>query len=169
MQLGIDHQTARLDARLVAFELGNGFLNQHRLLSQALGLKPVATLVWLTVAVASVQRYMRRNPRDLAYRGAVPLPDDLAGAISRRAIARATGLPAETVRRSVAGLVDQGLLEVLPSQKLRTPPGTVGTLAPAQIDAILAVVAHQASALAQAGVLRPQRGALEPGGIAVSP
>jgi hypothetical protein len=154
MKISIDPQATITDARLVSFTLGNGLLVEHQVLSAALGLKPVALLVWLTVAIASAQRYMRQQPRDPAYRGAVALPDALSGSISRRAIARATGLPAETVRRCVADLVAQGRMEVLPDGSVRTPPGNINTVGPDHVQAILTAFAHQAEVLLQAGVLR---------------
>jgi hypothetical protein len=154
MKISIDPAAASADARLVAFTLGNGLLIEHQQLSVALDLKPVALLVWLTVSIASAQRYMRQHPRDPAYRGAVALPDELSGSISRRAIARATGLPAETVRRCVADLVAQGRMEVLPDGSVRTPPGNINRVGPEPMQAILTAFAHQAESLLQAGVLR---------------
>lgn len=153
MRVSVNKQAAHDDARLVAFELGNSFLVQHQVLADALGLKPVAALVWLTVAISTAQRYMRQAPRDPAYRTAVPLPDELSGGISRRAIARSTSLPTETVRRCVADLVASGWLEVLSPQVVRTPPGTVSRISEAQFGMMLAVVAHQAETLGRAGVL----------------
>lgn len=153
MRVSVNRQAAHDDARLVAFEVGNCFLVQHQLLANALGLKPVPTLVWLTVAISTVQKYMRQSPRDPAYRTAVALPDALSGGVSRRAIARSTGLPTETVRRCVADLVATGWLEILSAQKVRTPPGSIGRVSEVQFEAILATIARQTEALGRAGVL----------------
>jgi hypothetical protein len=154
VKIRIDQQAMRDEARLVSFTLGNGLLIEQRLLGDALAMKPVALLVWLTVAVASAQRFMRQPDRDPTYRGAVPLPGHLSGSISRRAIARATGLPAETVRRCVTDMVEQGRMDVLADGRVCTPPGNINTVGPEQVQAILAAVAHQAEILLQAGVLR---------------
>lgn len=153
MRVSVNRQAAQDDARLVVFELGNCFLLQHRMLSDMLGLKPVPALIVLTVAISTVQKYMRQSVPDAAYRAAVPLPDALSGGISRRAIARATGLPTETVRRCVEDLVAIGRLEILTAQKVRTPPGSISWLSGPQLEAMVAAVARQADTLARAGVL----------------
>jgi hypothetical protein len=153
MRVSVNRQTALEDARLVIFELGNCFLLQHRMLADILGLKPVPALIVLTVAISTVQKYMRQSVRDPAYRASVPLPEALSGGISRRAIARSTGLPTETVRRCVEELVEIGRLEILTAQKVRTPPGSISWLSGEQLEAMVAAVARQADTLARAGVL----------------
>ncbi len=165
MRVSVNQQAAKDDARLVIFELGNCFLLQHRMLGDMLGLKPVAALIVLTVAISTVQKYMRQPVRDPNYRASVPLPDALSGGISRRAIARATGLPTETVRRSVEELLAIGRLEVLSAQMVRTPPGSISWMSGAQLEAMVAAVARQADALTRAGVLEinsPRRIAVTP-------
>ncbi|WP_310476365.1 hypothetical protein [Sandarakinorhabdus sp.] len=153
MRVTVNQQAALEDARLVIFEVGNCFLLQHRMLAEMLGLKPVPALIVLTVAISTVQKYMRQNVRDPAYRGSVPLPDALSGGISRRAIARATGLPTETVRRCVEEMVAIGRLEILTAQKVRTPPGSISWLSGEHLKAMVASVARQADTLGRAGVL----------------
>lgn len=159
MRVSVNRQAARDDARVVAFELGNCFLLQHRMLADAVGLKPIAALVWLTVGTATIQKYMRQNSQDPAYRTAVPLPVELSGGVSRRAIARTTGLPTETVRRCVADLIAIGYLEIVSPQLVRTPPGSISMISEAHVDAMLAAVAYQAQALARVGVLKISQGA----------
>lgn len=153
MRVSVNRQAAQDDARLVVFELGNCFLLQHRMLTDMLGLKPVPALIVLTVAIATVQKYMRQSVPDPAYRASEPLPDSLSGGISRRAIARATGLPTETVRRCVEELVAAGWLEILTAQRVRTPAGSIKALSGEQIEAMVNAVARQADMLARAGVL----------------
>lgn len=63
--------------------------------------------VYLTVATASAGHTLR-NPALLVDLAGGPLPDDLQLPTSRRAIAAATGLPRETVRRKLIGLVASG-------------------------------------------------------------
>ncbi len=153
MRVSVNRQAAQDDARLVVFELGNFFLGQHRVLAEALGLKPVPALIVLTVAISTVQKYMRQSAPDPAFRSAVPLPDALSGGISRRAIARATGLPTETVRRCVEELVGLRRLEILSAQMVRTPPGSISMISQAQIEAMLTGLARQTETLVRAGVL----------------
>jgi hypothetical protein len=153
MRVSVNRRAAQEDARLVIFELGNCFLLQHRMLGEILGLKPVQALIVLTVAISTVQKYMRQPVPDPAYRASVPLPDTLSGGISRRAIARSTGLPTETVRRCVEELVAIGRLEILSAQMVRTPPGSILWLAGEQLETMVAAVGRQADALTRAGVL----------------
>jgi predicted ArsR family transcriptional regulator len=47
-------------------------------------------------------------------RGSKPLPPELAVPMSRRAIARVTGIPTETVRRHVESMVERGILVSTP-------------------------------------------------------
>jgi hypothetical protein len=49
-----------------------------------------------------------------ALRGSKPLPPELAVPMSRRAIARVTGIPTETVRRHVESMVKRGILVSMP-------------------------------------------------------
>lgn len=153
MRVSVNRQAAQDDARLVVFELGNCFLLHHRMLGDMLGMKPVQALIVLTVAISTVQKYMRQPVPDPAYRAFVPLPETLSGGISRRAVARSTGLPTETVRRCVEELVEIGRLEVVSAQKVRTPPGSINWLSGEQLEAMVGAVARQADALVRAGVL----------------
>lgn len=67
-------------------------------------------IVFMTVAAASTSRHLR-DPvvLDLVDHG--PLPDHLHRPTSGRAIAEASGLPRETVRRRINDLVKCGLLK----------------------------------------------------------
>lgn len=96
--------------RVAMTALCNQFLVTQRALSAAGDLGPTETLIYLTISVANVQRLMRERtiPADLC--GPVPLPREWVVPISRNAIASATGLPRETVRRQVAKLIERGIL-----------------------------------------------------------
>jgi len=78
-------------------------------------------VVLLTVAAASTSGHLR-DPTLLRNLGEEHLPDVLHRPISRRAVAAATGLPRETVRRRVQALVDDGRL-VADSRGVRTKTG----------------------------------------------
>jgi hypothetical protein len=153
MRVTVNRRAAMDDARLAVFELGNCFLNVYRTGFNKTGLKPTHAIIVLTVAISTIQKYVRVSTSDPVYRAAVPLPDALAGGISRRAIARATGLPTETVRRGVEELVALGRLEILTAQKVRAPLGSISWLAAEDLEAMLVAVARQAEALARAGIL----------------
>lgn len=100
----------RETARLAGYQMANSFVAQHMILSAALDMKPVKMLVFMTIATATVQKFMRQReiPEELA--GTQRLSRDFIGYISRRAIASATGLPRETVRRAIIELENDGLL-----------------------------------------------------------
>jgi hypothetical protein len=66
-------------------------------------------IVYLSVAAASTSRHLR-DPAVLALMAEEPIPDHLHRAISGRAVAQATGLPRETVRRRIEALVAAGRL-----------------------------------------------------------
>ena len=83
------------------FQLSHHFLEEAHLLSHGMQLEPVSVMIVETVRVGAMERALR-------------LPEGLARnarqMMSRRAVAVATGLPRETVRRRVKRLVEQGVL-----------------------------------------------------------
>jgi len=97
-------------ARPTAYAMVNGFLVQHWAMSSALQMRPAKLLVFLTIVMATVQRTMRHDalPDDL--RGVAPMARTFINYSTRRAIAEATGLPRENVRRIVDELTKEGLL-----------------------------------------------------------
>lgn len=86
------------------FLLGRHFLEEIHMLAGPQRLDPAMILIAETVAVGSMERSMPRP--GLRADGQAPRPRPM----SRRAIALATGLPRETVRRRLARLVELGLL-----------------------------------------------------------
>jgi hypothetical protein len=66
-------------------------------------------IVYLSVAVGANSRHLR-DPAVLALMAEEPIPDHLHRPISGRALAQATGLPRETVRRRIEALVAAGRL-----------------------------------------------------------
>jgi biotin operon repressor len=106
----VDDDKFREAARLAGYQLANSFVAQHMILSAALNMKPVKMLVFMTIATATVQKFMRQReiPDELV--GTQRLSRDFIGYISRRAIASATGIPRETVRRAILELENDGLL-----------------------------------------------------------
>jgi biotin operon repressor len=97
-------------ARLAGYQMANSFVAQHMILSAALNMKPVKMLVFMTIATATVQKFMRQREIPDELGGTQRLSRDFIGYISRRAIASATGLPRETVRRAIIDLENDGLL-----------------------------------------------------------
>jgi hypothetical protein len=92
-------------AEIARFHLGRHFLEEVHLLSDRHQLDPAMVLIAQTVAVGTIERGMPRpGSRQPVGKGGVR-------PMSRRAIALATGLPRETVRRRLRRLVDLGLLK----------------------------------------------------------
>ena len=104
---------------LVTFE---GLLRIMRLAGDAYGHDYEAILIYWSVIVASVGRFLRNDDLITLMEGGGPLPEEAHHPISARAIAEATGLPRETVRRKIAALVHDGHL-AQDSRGVRTTPG----------------------------------------------
>lgn len=100
-----------------------GLLRIARAAGDAYGHDYEAILIYWSVVVASVGRYLRNDDQiKLIEGGGQPLPAEEHHPISARAIAEATGLPRETVRRKIAALVADGYL-AQDSRGVRTLPG----------------------------------------------
>jgi hypothetical protein len=105
---------------LIVFE---GLLRVMRAAGDTYGHDYEAILIYWSVIVASVGRYLRNDDQTkLIEGGGAPLPEEEHHPISARAIAEATGLPRETVRRKIAALVADGFL-AQDSRGVRTIPG----------------------------------------------
>src|SRR5271165_4200869 len=98
---------------MAGYAIINSFLKQQVILNDYLDMRSTHATIYWTVAVSMVQKFVRRPGGADEYRGVALLPDTMLGSISRRAIASATGLPRETVRRVVGDLLASGhLIEV---------------------------------------------------------
>jgi hypothetical protein len=103
---------------LIAIE---GVLRIMRVAGETYGHDYEATLIYWSVALASIGRYLRSDDLMTLIESGAPVPEDAHHPISARAIAEATGLPRETVRRKIALLVAQGHL-AQDSRGVRTFP-----------------------------------------------
>jgi hypothetical protein len=100
-----------------------GLLRVMRAAGDTYGHDYEAILIYWSVVVASVGRYLRNDDQlKLIESGGQPLAPEEHHPISARAIAEATGLPRETVRRKIAALVAEGYL-AQDSRGVRTTPG----------------------------------------------
>lgn len=113
------------ELRLCAFAAVNQYLEMHWMLSEQLGLAPVELLIYLSTAMGNVQRVTTPATLPALLRDAAALPPELVVPVSRRAIARLTGLPKETVRRHVDSMAARGLLQVS-AKGVRATPGMLG-------------------------------------------
>src|ERR1700744_5209534 len=100
-----------------------GLLRVMRAAGDTYGHDYEAILIYWSVVVASVGRYLRNDDQaKLISGGGGPLPEEDPLPVTARAIAEATGLPHETVRRKIATLVHDGYL-AQDSRGVRTTPG----------------------------------------------
>lgn len=103
--------------------VAEGLLRIMRAAGDTYGHDYEAILIYWSVMVASVGRYLRSDDQiKLIESGGGPLPPEEHHPVSARAIAEATGLPRETVRRKIAALVANGHL-AQDRRGVRTVPG----------------------------------------------
>jgi hypothetical protein len=144
--------------RLCGFALLNQFLAMHRVLAGHLELQPVELLILVATTTGNVQRALSSGTRKAGLPAREPLPPGLVVAMSRRAIARMTGLPKETVRRHVASMIGRGIL-VSTAKGVRAPNRLAERKALAAILELMELHAECTERLGelQAIVARPQR------------
>ena len=135
------------------FALSNQFLSNYRSFSDVGSLNPTTLLVYMTVAIANVQKAARQPGGLEGLTGTQVMPRDKMVPISRSAIAAATGLPRETVRRQVLQLIKSGVL-VEERGGVALPAGATTThnLVPL-LDVMLKDFARTAEQLIRIGVI----------------
>lgn len=137
------------------FGLANLFLTTHRAFqSTEIAINPTELQIYLTVAVANVQKLMRERQIPEQFSGTDILPREWVVPISRNAIASATGLPRETVRRQVEKMIERGLLVEDPRGGVTPPIGMVEKLGIAPIlEPIMIEFTRTAEMLIRLGVI----------------
>lgn len=149
----VDHVQADAKLRLAGFIAANHFLASGELLRRTFNLGHEDLLIMLTVGLGNVQRMLRAPDSEGETASAALVAQDRIIAMSRRAVARATGLPRETVRRRTNAMVETGtLLEW--GEGLRTARRLV--VAPEVRDAIhelLELLAGTCRALQREGIV----------------
>ncbi len=145
-RMAISAEATRRELRLCGFALLNHYLTMHQVIAEHVQLPPVEMLILIATTTGNVQRAaLRPGSLPEALRGREPLPPELVVPMSRRAIARVTGLPTETVRRHVDGMVRRGILVASPK----------GVLAPSRLSedwaagAVLSLLESQAACTEQ--------------------
>jgi len=144
--------------RLCGFALLNHCLAMHRVLAGYLELQPVQLLILIATTTGNVQRALSSGTRKTGLPAREPLPAGLVVPMSRRAIARMTGIPKETVRRHVASMIGRGVLLSTPNG-VRAPNRLAERKALAAILELLELHVECTEQLGQlqAIVARPER------------
>ena len=121
------NDTGKFDSELrtLSYAMINSFVAQHAIISEALAMRPAKMIVYLTIIASTVQKVMRAPTPSDEFRMGAKIAPERFGHISRRAIAAATGLPNENVRRIVIELIDEGLVTVGPSRGVRNTGGNL--------------------------------------------
>jgi hypothetical protein len=140
-RLSISADATERELRLCGFALLNHYLTMHRAIAEHVQLAPVELLILIATTTGNVQRSVRLGALPKGLRGTQPLPVAMVVPISRRAIARITGIPKETVRRHVDGMVERGILLASP-QGVRAPSRLAERWA---VDAVLQLLESHAA------------------------
>ncbi|MES1974093.1 MAG: hypothetical protein V4472_16660 [Pseudomonadota bacterium] len=145
--------------RVAMTALTNLFLTTHRTLSgHPPQLGPTELLIYMTVSVANVQKLMRERNIPGAYAATGILPREWVVPISRNAIATATHLPRETVRRHVATMIATGLLVEDERGGVTLPVGVIKERGfEPLLEGMLTDFARSAETLLRIGVLRIEK------------
>ncbi len=127
-----DHPSSRAIAHFV----GEYILRSAESVSQIFGHDYEAAIIFMSISNRNADKVMN-DPKLREIYGSyqTPIPQEHALLISRMALARATGLPRETVRRKVAKLLARGWIIELPGGLRARPdlnrhPAYFGTLEP---------------------------------------
>jgi len=144
-RVSVSAEATQRELRMCGFALLNQYLAMHRVIAEHLELHPVELLILIATTTGNVQRAVRPDALPEVLRGSTPLPPELIVPMSRRAIARVTGVPKETVRRHVDSMVRRGLLLSM-SRGVRARPGLADRTA---MTAILRVVELHAACTEQ--------------------
>ncbi|MDB5677967.1 hypothetical protein [Sphingomonas bacterium] len=140
--------------RSAMFPLLNMFLSSHRILSEHEGMSPSVLLIYVTVCVGNIQKLMRERSVPADYTATAVLPREWVVPMSRSAIAAATDLPRETVRRHVGHLIAQGLLIEDPRGGVTIVPGAIQDRGfEPLLEKLLTEFARSSEALLRVGVI----------------
>lgn len=145
--------------RAAIFPLLNLFLSMHQSLSEHEEMGPSVLLIYVTVCVGNIQKLMRERSVPSDYIATAVLPREWVVPMSRSAIAAATGLPRETVRRHVGHLIEQRLLIEDPRGGVTIVPGAIKDRGyEPLLEKLLTEFARTSEALLRTGVIEVKPG-----------
>ncbi|MFM9827485.1 MAG: hypothetical protein ACKVOB_01910 [Sphingomonas sp.] len=144
--------------RIVMFSMGKLFLAMQDSMARRSGMSPNELLIYVTVNIANTQKLMRERSIPPEFYANAVLPREWVVPISRNAIASATGLPRETVRRQIGKMIEQGMLIEDPRGGVTPPIGVVQDLAFAPVlETLVSEFARAADAMMRVGVLEAKQ------------
>lgn len=97
--------------RFAGYHVMNVYLETARHLQSSTGLDPASLLILATINNASIQRTLRARDGMDIHRGMESIDETHFHSISRRAVAEATGLSRELVRRKINAMIATGLVK----------------------------------------------------------
>jgi hypothetical protein len=155
-RLVLNPEGFRQRERLFAYRTGNTLLMINLKLQQHFGLRAEQYQVFMLIVLSTVQRLARDTEADEALLTRSPLPSEATGSISRRRIAETLGIPLETVRRTVAGLIERGMVVERRRGCLSTPGGTLESLAEAALpERVARLFLAECNAMVRFGAAHP--------------
>ena len=162
--LRLDRERFAQVERLAFHEITNALLLGNMELQRAFGLRAEEFQIFFLIVMTTAQRYVRGAPLDSPLIDRTPLRWEDCRAISRRRIAETLGIPAETVRRHVANLMERCLVVERGRGQIANPPGVLARLS-AEGKTVHLAQQHLAltKALLKLGVLSDLRPAPEEG------
>ncbi len=110
-KIKLDHAGVRQNLRFTAYHVLQAHLEIDRVVHDLFTPDPVKRLILVTVMAATMQRFLQDRSVPAQERAQRRMARNEVMPMSRRAIALATDLPRETVRRHVQDMLDTGLLE----------------------------------------------------------
>jgi hypothetical protein len=144
--------------RSAMFPLLNMFLATHRIMSEHETMNPSMLLIYVTVVTGNIQKLMRERNVPPEFSSTAVLPREWVVPMSRSAIAAATGLPRETVRRHIAQLVERGVLIEDPRGGVTITPGAIQSRGyEPLLEKLLTEFARTADVLLRSGVIEARK------------
>lgn len=154
-KLNVDQDVLDEKLRFAGYHVMNVFLEIARQVGQNTGLDAASILILATINNASVQRLIR-HPGDIdihSTKGGTNIDASHFHSISRRAVADATGLNRELVRRKINKLIDAGIVQE-DEHGVKTMNVVLNPLVGKSVKSFVGTHAHATNQLISEGILR---------------
>jgi len=133
--------------------MGDFFLDALSYLRGASRLGPLQAFVMAAAWVANIARFLNETDPAVSFAEIGDIPgDDLRTPVTAYSIAKGLSLPYETVRRTLAGLIEQGLLDtacgglIVPA---RIPAGPAMMVVAVDLAAITRTLIHRLTTMGE--------------------